>query len=132
MSFFGSLFNRILGHANAATPTDASAPNTPASEAVATAALAGTATAMQGVDVAAVLGDMASKAGQKLNWETSIVDLMKLVGLDSSLANRQALAKELAYTGDMGDSAGMNIWLHKQVMAKLAANGGKLPANLAA
>jgi hypothetical protein len=65
-----------------------------------------------------------------LNWRTSIVDLMKLVGLDSSLQNRQKLAAELGYSGDRNDSAAMNIWLHKAVMRKLAENGGKVPATL--
>lgn len=78
----------------------------------------------------ALLDDMASKNSQKLNWKTSIVDLMKLLDLDSSLGERKALASELGYTGDMNDSAAMNIWLHKQVMNKLAANGGKVPADL--
>ena len=67
---------------------------------------------------------------EKLNWKQSIVDLMKLLGLDSSLAARKELAKELHYTGDTNDSATMNVWLHKQVMTKLAANGGKLPADI--
>lgn len=82
------------------------------------------------VDVALLLDGMAEKAGQKLNWRTSIVDLMKLLGLDSNLEARKELAKELSYPGDTGDSAAMNIWLHKQVMEKLAANGGKLPPDL--
>jgi hypothetical protein len=82
------------------------------------------------VDVEAILTSMASTSGQTLNWRTSIVDLMKLLGLDSSLAERKELAKELGYTGDMNDSASMNIWLHKQVMRKLAENGGKVPADL--
>jgi hypothetical protein len=73
---------------------------------------------------------MASKAGQTLDWRHSIVDLMKLLGLDSSLAARKELAQELGYTGDTNDSASMNIWLHKQVMTKLAENGGKVPAEL--
>jgi hypothetical protein len=73
---------------------------------------------------------MASKNPQQLNWKQSIVDLMKLLGLDSSLDNRKALAKELGYSGDMNDSASMNIWLHKQVMNKLAENGGNVPAEL--
>lgn len=85
---------------------------------------------MAEVDVKAVLDDMASKNSQKLNWKTSIVDLMKLLDLDSSLGERKELATELGYTSDMSDSAAMNIWLHKQVMNKLAANGGKVPANL--
>jgi uncharacterized protein DUF3597 len=82
------------------------------------------------VDVAAVLDKLAKEAGQKLDWRTSIVDLMKLLKLDSSQAARKTLAKELSYTGDTKDSAAMNVWLHKQVMAKLAQNGGKLPDDL--
>jgi hypothetical protein len=82
------------------------------------------------VDVAAVLEKMAAGNSQKLNWRTSIVDLMKLVGMDSSLENRKELAKELGYSGDTGDSAAMNIWLHKRVMQELAKNGGKVPANM--
>ncbi len=84
----------------------------------------------QTVDIEAVLSEMAVKNPQKLNWRTSIVDLMKLVGMESSLAERKELAQELGYTGDMNDSATMNIWLHKQVMRKLAESGGKIPANL--
>jgi Domain of unknown function (DUF3597) len=85
---------------------------------------------MAEVDVEAILNGLASKNPEKLNWKTSIVDLMKLLGLDSSLGQRKELAKELGYTGDTGDSASMNIWLHRQVMNKLAANGGKVPAEL--
>jgi hypothetical protein len=73
---------------------------------------------------------MAAKNGQNLNWKQSIVDLMKLLGLDSSLDARKSLAQELNYSGDTSDSASMNIWLHKQVMNKLAENGGKVPAEL--
>ena len=73
---------------------------------------------------------MAKNQKQPLNWRTSIVDLMKLLGLDSSQTARKNLAQELVYTGDMNDSASMNIWLHKQVMKKLAENGGKVPADL--
>ncbi len=69
---------------------------------------------------------------EKLDWKKSIVDLMKVLDLDSSLKNRQELAKELGYTGDMNDSAKMNVWLHKQVMIKLADNGGKVPDSLKA
>jgi uncharacterized protein DUF3597 len=82
------------------------------------------------VDVNAVLNEMASKNSQKLDWRKSIVDLMKLVGMDSSLASRKELATELGYTGDKDDSATMNIWLHKQVLKKLAENGGKVPQDL--
>ena len=84
------------------------------------------------VDVAAVLDGMASKNKEKLDWKHSIVDLMKLVGMDSSLSARKALAADLKYSGDTNDSATMNIWLHKEVMQKLAQNGGKVPADLLA
>ncbi|MBN9026905.1 DUF3597 domain-containing protein [Kaistia nematophila] len=83
-----------------------------------------------GVDVVAVLTAMAAKSGQKLDWKKSIVDLLKLLDLDSSLAARKELASELHYTGDGHDSAAMNIWLHKAVMQKLAENGGKVPDEL--
>ncbi len=86
--------------------------------------------AMAQVDVEAVLNTMAEKNPQKLNWRTSIVDLMKLLDLDSGLGPRKELAHELGYTGDTNDSATMNVWLHKQVMLKLAQNGGKVPADL--
>ena len=82
------------------------------------------------VDIEAVLEARSKAAGQKLNWRTSIVDLMKLVDLDPSLANRKELAKELGYTGSTDDSAAMNVWLHKQVMRKLADSGGIVPAAL--
>ena len=101
-----------------ATPTAAPAPR-PAQSAPA-----------QPVDVEPILDGLAAKAGQTLNWRTSIVDLMKLLDIDSSRENRTALAHELGYTGDTGDSATMNIWLHKQVMQRVAANGGRVPANL--
>ena len=82
------------------------------------------------VDVEAILDREAADSGQKLNWRQSIVDLMKLCGIDSSLQNRKELAQELGYTGDTNDSATMNIWLHKQVMRKLEESGGKVPAEL--
>lgn len=85
---------------------------------------------MQQVDVEAILNNMAASSGQTLNWRSSIVDLLKLLNLDSSLQARKELAAELHYTGDSNDSASMNIWLHRQVMNKLAANGGKVPADL--
>ena len=85
---------------------------------------------MSNVDVEAVLTKLAGESKEKLDWRKSIVDLMKLLKLDSSLTARKELAKELGYSGDMNDSASMNIWLHKQVMQKLAANGGKVPADL--
>lgn len=82
------------------------------------------------VDVAAILDGKAKGAGQTLNWRHSIVDLLKLLDLDSSLSARQELATELGYSGDNNDSAAMNTWLHRQVMTKLAANGGTVPAEL--
>ena len=82
------------------------------------------------VDVEAILTKMAAEKNEKLDWKHSIVDLMKLVGMDSSLSERKELAAELKYTGDTNDSAAMNIWLHKQVMKKLAENGGKVPQEL--
>ena len=82
------------------------------------------------VDVNAVLAARAAKKKQNLNWQSSIVDLMKLLDLDSSLQNRQALAKELGYAGDTSDTATMNVWLQGQVMQKLAQSGGKVPGEL--
>jgi hypothetical protein len=101
----------------------------PAAAPAATAASqpAGTAAA---VDIESVLNGMAATHKEKLDWRHSIVDLMKLVGMESSLTERKELAKELGYTGDSGDSAKMNMWLHKEVMRKLAENGGKVPADL--
>ena len=85
---------------------------------------------MSKVDVEAVLTKLAAANKEKLDWRKSIVDLMKLLDLDSSLNARKELATELHYTGDMNDSASMNIWLHKQVMTKLAENGGVVPDSL--
>jgi hypothetical protein len=94
------------------------------------AALGPAATLGQQVDVEEILTNMQKQSGQQLNWRTSIVDLLKLLGLDSSLQSRKELAAELHYTGDTNDSASMNVWLHRQVMNKLAANGGKVPEDL--
>jgi hypothetical protein len=82
------------------------------------------------VDVEAVLTGLAAQKKEKLDWRRSIVDLMKVLDLDSSLSARKQLAQELHYTGDTNNSAAMNIWLHKQVMTKLAENGGKVPDDL--
>jgi hypothetical protein len=140
MSIFGKIMSAIFGHANAAPAAPAaggsSAGAAPATRGLGTAPAAAPAGApagaapMSNVDVAAVLGALAAKSKEKLDWRKSIVDLMKLLDLDSSLSARKELAQELHYTGDMNDSAGMNIWLHKQVMQKLAENGGKVPDEL--
>ncbi|MET0706346.1 MAG: DUF3597 domain-containing protein [Tardiphaga sp.] len=125
MSIFGKIMGAIFGtSATAATPA-----STPASGS-APAAGGGTAAPAGSVDVAAILDKAVAAKGEKLEWKTSIVDLMKALDIDSSLTARKELAKELGYTGDTNDSASMNIWLHKQMMAKLAANGGKLPADI--
>ena len=124
MSIFGRLMKKIFGREEEIRPT------TPVTQVGTGAGTAPAATATAVVDVEAVLEGLAAKNPQKLNWRTSIVDLMKLVGMDSSLAERKELAQELGYTGNMNDSASMNIWLHKQVLRKLAENGGKVPANL--
>jgi hypothetical protein len=144
MSIFRSIMSKIFGHPAAASPADAGSP-TPGTTAggigtmAAPAATPSTPAAGQAptgpssgqpVDVQAVLTEMASKNSQQLNWQTSIVDLMKLLDLDSGLAARKELAGELGYTGSTDDSATMNIWLHKQVMQKLAENGGKVPDSL--
>jgi Domain of unknown function (DUF3597) len=84
----------------------------------------------QAIDIAPILDSAVAAKKEQLQWRTSIVDLMKALDIDSSLSARKELAKELGYTGDTNDSATMNIWLHKQVMAKIAANGGKVPADL--
>jgi hypothetical protein len=134
MSIFGSIMSKIFGgnEAAAATSSPQSASTSTSSSPSVNASTGSTAAAAPGqsVDVAAVLTDLASKNSQQLNWRTSIVDLMKLLDLDSSLNARKELAQELHYSGDMNDSAAMNIWLHKQVMQKLADNGGKVPDEL--
>jgi hypothetical protein len=126
MSIFGKIMSAIFGGSATAAPAPGAAP---AGSSGSDAAVA-TAPAMSQVDVEAVLTKMAAANKEKLDWRKSIVDLMKLLSLDSSLGSRKELAKELGYTGDMNDSAKMNIWLHKQVMQKLAANGGKVPDDL--
>ncbi len=153
MSIFGKIMSSIFGRANAegaaptaptpgAPPSSASpsiAPAAPASGAPApggTPAGATTGSAPAGsaaqVDVAAILTKLATEKREKLDWRHSIVDLMKLLDLDSSMSARKELAKELQYSGNLNDSASMNVWLHRQVMQKLAANGGKVPEDLRA
>lgn len=125
MSIFGTIKDAIFGKkAVAATPSAAVA--APAAAAPVKAA----SIAMSDVDVMAHLEEMAAANSQKLNWQTSIVDLMKVVGMESSLQERKDLAMELGYTGALEGSAEMNMWLHKAVMKELAKNGGVLPANM--
>ncbi|MGI8890146.1 MAG: DUF3597 domain-containing protein [Chthoniobacterales bacterium] len=146
MGLFNTLMSKIFHHAPIATATTgaASSPTAPASAPatqgsgapampapVASPAPAGAPAApAQQVDVEAILNDLASKNSEKLDWKRSIVDLMKLVGMDSSLSARKELAQDLHYSGDTNDSAAMNTWLHKEVMKKLADNGAKIPHDL--
>jgi hypothetical protein len=137
MGLFNNLMSKIFGHPAAGTSTSGTQPTgAPQSPSAGTASTAtqtsapATATATQTVDVAAVLNEMAAKNPEKLDWKRSIVDLMKLVGMDSSLSARKQLATELHYTGDQSDTAAMNIWLHKEVLKRLAENGGKVPQEL--
>jgi hypothetical protein len=125
MSLFLTLKNAIFGSAEnrppPATPTTPPPASTPAAP--------GSRAGIQ-VDVESILNAKAAKKTEKLNWQSSIVDLMKLVDLDPSLENRKALAGELGYTGDTKDTASMNVWLHREVMQQLAAAGGKVPQSL--
>jgi len=150
MGLFDSIKNAIFGHSAAAASTQprvvsspgagASPAASPPARPTATLSAASAQPPAQSsappaaqpsvVDVEAILNGLAAKNPQKLNWQSSIVDLMKLLGLDPSLQNRTLLAKELGYAGDAADSAAMNIWLHRQVMRKLAESGGKVPASL--
>lgn len=124
MSIFGKIMSAIFGSSAEAAPAG-SATATPGS-----AGAPGAGGATSTVDIVPILEKAAAAKKEKLNWKTSIVDLMKVLDLDSSLAARKELAKELGYTGDTNDSATMNIWLHKQVMQKIAANGGQVPDDL--
>ncbi|MFP3552731.1 DUF3597 domain-containing protein [Paraburkholderia sp. SIMBA_049] len=127
MSIFGTIVSKIFGKAKPAETL----PAEPVAPAPADASAgAPVSTALADVDVGAVMDQLAAANPQKLEWRRSIVDLMKLLDVDSSLDHRKQLAGELKYGGDTNDSASMNIWLHKQLMTALAANGGKLPADL--
>ena len=144
MGLFSNLMSKIFSHAPATAPAATSAPAPaagpggqataaaqPAPAPVAAAAApSAPKPAMPVVDVAAILDGLAAKNSEKLDWKRSIVDLMKLVGMDSSLSSRKELATDLHYTGDQSDSASMNIWLHKEVLKKLSENGGKVPSEL--
>ncbi len=154
MSIFGNIISKIFHHADAPAPQQVAAADTPASAGTASdpapagagattppaggspsasaAPSGGAPASAQTVDVAAVLDGLAAKNPQKLDWKHSIVDMMKLLDLDSSLSARKELAQELHYSGSTEDSATMNVWLHGQVMRKLAENGGKVPDDLKA
>jgi hypothetical protein len=130
MSIFGKIMGAIFGTKTDAAPgasptTGGSAPSVNSTPGSPSASPSGAS-----VDVAPILDKAVATKNEKLEWRTSIVDLMKALDIDSSLNARKELAKELNYTGDTNDSAGMNIWLHKQVIAKIVANGGKVPADL--
>ncbi|WP_343520873.1 DUF3597 domain-containing protein [Sphingomonas sp.] len=128
MGIFSSIKDAIFGKAKAA-PAPAPQPEATLQPQAAPQPQPAPA-APQEVDIEAVLVELDGMDGRDLNWRTSIVDLMKLVGLESSLAERKELAQELGYTGELDGSAEMNIWLHKRVMQELAANGGKVPASM--
>ena len=143
MGMFSNLMSKIFSHAPAPVLATSTSTSQPAAATQPTAAgappAAGAAPAsapmtpkppMPVVDVAAILNGLAAKNPEKLDWKRSIVDLMKLVGMDSSLSARKELATDLHYTGDQNDSASMNIWLHKEVLRKLSENGGKVPPEL--
>jgi hypothetical protein len=132
MGLFTNLMSKIFRHATAAPSTTIEAatsptPTTPGASAVSSGA---SSASEKSVDVTAIPDDLAVKNPEKLDWRKSIVDLMKLVEMDSGLSARKQLARELHYSGDESDSAAMNVWLHKQVVTKLAENGGSVPPEL--
>lgn len=124
MSIFGKIKDAIFGHSEKAVETTSESSDGGSSSAAQAVA------PIANVDVEAILTSLAAKSGKPSNWKVSIVDLMTLLGLDSSLNNRVELAKELGYTGSTSDTATMNVWLIKQVMSELAKNGGKVPESL--
>jgi len=131
MSIFGKIMSAIFGTKAEAAPAGGGAAAGGAAAGGSTSGSAAAAPAPAAtVDVAPILDKAVAAKGEKLAWRTSIVDLMKALDIDSSFSARKELAKELGYTGDSNDSASMNIWLHKQVMTKFAANGGKLPPEI--
>jgi Domain of unknown function (DUF3597) len=136
MSVFGNIVSAIFGSKHAASVTAAAGPSASspptATAAGAAAPSAGLAAAkpISKADVEAILAKLADEQDEDYDWKKSIVDLMKLLKLDSGLGARKQLAKELGYTGALDGSAEMNVWLHKQVMAKLAETGGKVPDSL--
>lgn len=129
MSIFGNIVSAIFGTKPAAPATQSAAPGSSAPSG-SPAGYAPTGKPMSKQEVEAMIEKIADAQDEDLNWQQSIVDLMKLLKLDSSLGARKQLAKELGYTGALDGSAEMNIWLHKQVMTKLAESGGKVPESL--
>ncbi len=146
MSIFTTILSKIFppNHPANTTPTGSGAgtgsPSAAPAQSAGTAPSSATsntsagaqAPATQSVDVYAVLSGFQANRAEQLNWQTSVVDLLKLLDLDSSLSARKELATELHYTGSMDDTAAMNVWLHREVMLKLAENGGKVPNELRA
>ncbi len=137
MGLLSNLMSKIFSHSSVATVTTggasaapAAAPSPASAQPAAAPPKAAPAAPAKPVDVAAILDGLAAKNPEQLDWKKSIVDLMKLVGMDSSFKARKQLAQELNYTGDPNDSASMNVWLHKQVLIKLSENGGKVPEEL--
>ena len=137
MGLLSNLISKIFSHSGttaaisgASTAAPPPASTQPAAAPAGTPPATGPAGPAKAVDVAVILDGLAAKNPEKLDWKKSIVDLMKLVGMDSSFKARKQLAQELNYTGDPNDSASMNIWLHKQVLIKLSENGGKVPEDL--
>jgi hypothetical protein len=124
MGLFNNIMSKIFGHAEASAPKTNNSLGAPD-----VAGSVGTQT-LQEADVTVVLDKMADQNRESLDWRGSIVDLMKLVGIESGLSARKQLATELHYSGDQNDTAAMNIWLHKEVLRKLAENGGKVPQEL--
>ncbi|TCU35130.1 DUF3597 domain-containing protein [Rhizobium azibense] len=135
MGIFDKIKNAIFGGPAQAAPVTeaAAAPKTVPGQTAAAPSAAPSVTpktAPATVDIVPILDAAVKQSGQKLDWRRSIVDLMKAVGMDASLSERKELAAELGYSGDTGDSAKMNMFLHKALMKKLSENGGKVPADL--
>ena len=131
MSIFGNIASAIFGHKSAAGTTAAVQPGAPAAKGTSTAAATpATGKAMTQAEVEAMIKKIADGQSEKLDWQQSIVDLMKLLKLDSSLTARKQLAQELGFKGGLDGSAEMNVWLHKEVMTKLAESGGVVPESL--
>jgi hypothetical protein len=138
MSVFGNIVSAIFGSKHAAGVTAAAGPSSAPASSAGTSASGGTpagsaaAKPISRADVEAILQKLAAEQREQYDWKRSIVDLMKLLKLDSGLGARKQLAQELGYTGAPDGSANMNLWLHQQVMTKLAESGGKVPDSLKA